>query len=152
MTPAMAKPPSVSISGAVWALIAPILLPRLRTVSIDWFMRVRIADSRLNALTMRMPWAVSCIDAMICVMPANSIFAMLRIWRIRWLTPRIAIGPITSTISDIQGLWMIITRTSPTTDRRSRTKLVRMVLSSCPAAWARTDIAAMRSLEWVRSK
>ena len=148
----MAKPPSVSISGEVCALIAPILLPRWRTVSIAWFMRVRMADSRLNALTMRMPCAVSCIDAMICVMPANSIFAMLRIWRIRRLTPMIAIGPITSTISDIHGLWMIITATRPMTDRRSRTKLVRMVLRSWPAAWARTDIAAIRSLEWVRSK
>ena len=126
----MTKPPSTSISGLERALICTILSARARTSAIEVAMRPRMTPSRLKALTMRMPVAVSCMSEMTRDSEMNCARATPRTRLISPLMPKMAIGPAISTISDISGLWMNMTTISPTSDRKSRPAEVTTVSST----------------------
>ncbi len=148
----MAKPPRVSISGEVAAVIDPMRLDRPRTYSTESLVRLVMIGSRFNALTTRTPCAVSWVAAMMPVMPSSSPLEAFRMRFTSKRTPITAIGPMTRTMNDMPGLWMTMTVTSPTSERISRPNVVITVLSVLPGELARCVIAAMRSLDGVRSK
>src|ERR1700722_9781408 len=74
----MAKPPRLSMIGLVRELPRASLFAAFRKPSIAAPCRSRMKFSRVNALTMRMPCAVSCIDSIICAAPWNSLAMILR--------------------------------------------------------------------------
>ncbi len=74
----MAKPPRLSMIGLVRELTRASLFAAFRKPSIASPCRSRMKFSRVNALTMRMPCAVSCIDSIICAAPWNSLAMILR--------------------------------------------------------------------------
>ena len=112
--------------------------------------RSRMKSSSVKALTMRMPWAVSCSDSIICNAPWNSLAMMLRTRMPILRTPTAAKGTNISAKSDSRGSCETITMTSPTMVSASRQNVVMSRLSTLLADWEMKDWRAMNSDECAR--
>ena len=136
--------------GLVRELTATSLLAALRNVSIAASWRSRMKSSRVKALTIRMPWAVSCSDSIICIEPWNSVAMMLRTLRPILRTPTAASGTNMSARIESSGSCDTMTMTRPTMVRASRERVVMRRLSVVLADWAMKACRAMNSEEWDR--
>ena len=92
--------------------------------------------SSVNALTMRMPCAVSCIDSIICAAPWNSLAMILRTRTPILRTPNTASGTNISARNESRGSCDTMTMTSPTIVSASRENVVIRRLSTVLADWA----------------
>ena len=117
-------------------------------IALAW--RPRMKSSRVNALTMRMPCAVSCSDSIICIAPWNSLAMILRTRMPILRTPTAASGTNMSARLESRGSCDTITITRPTMVRASRDSVVMRRLRTVLADWAMKACRAMNSDECER--
>ncbi len=136
--------------GLVRELTRASLFAALSKPSIAPAWRSRMKFSRVNALTMRMPCAVSCSNSIICIAPWNSLAMILRTRTPILRTPTAARGTNMSARLASRGSCDTITITRPTIVSASRDSVVISRLRTLLADWAMKLCRAMNSDEWER--
>ena len=136
--------------GLVRELTRASLLAAVSKLRIAPFCRLRMKFSRVKALTMRMPCAVSCSDSIICIAPWNSLAMILRTRMPILRTPTAARGTNIRAKAESSGSCDTITITSPTMVSASRDSVVISRLRTLLADWAMKLCRAMNSDEWER--
>ena len=129
--------------GLVRELTRASLLAAFWKPSIAAACRSRMKLSSVNALTMRMPCAVSCINSIICAAPWNSLAMILRTRTPILRTPNTASGTNINARNESRGSCDTMTMTSPTIVRASRENVVIRRLSTVVADWAMKAWRAM---------
>ena len=136
--------------GLVRELTRASLFAALSNPSIALAWRSRMKFSRVKALTMRMPCAVSCSDSIICIAPWNSLAMILRTRRPILRTPTAASGTNMSANSESSGI-LRHHHDDEADDRQSvAAKVVMRRLRTLLADWAMKACRAMNSDEWER--
>ena len=133
--------------GLVRELTRASLLAAVSKLRIALAWRSRMKSSRVKALTMRMPCAVSCSDSIICIAPWNSLAMILRTRRPILRTPTAASGTNISAKAESSGSCDTITITRPTMVSASRDSVVMRRLRTLLADWAMKACRAMNSDE-----
>ena len=118
------------------------------SIALAWRSRMKL--SRVKALTMRIPCAVSCSDSIICIAPWNSLAMILRTRSPILRTPTAASGRNIRAKSESRGSCDTITMTRPTIVKASRAKVEMRRLSALLADCAMKACRAMNSDECER--
>jgi len=120
----IAMPPRVSISGLERLATRASLMDSCWTASTLESSRARMASSRVNAFTTRMPCTISCMVSMMRVEPVNWLRAIPLMRRTSLRSTTMAGGTTRTLTSDIIGSFDTMTIKSAISIRRSRPKAV----------------------------